>query len=211
MLHVRTVLLGLPPLIRFTGDWLFRIRLARRKLPYTLVPNADGSYPIEFNSEQAPLACNRVSLGPDSDCHGLRRIRIEWRLSEWEVAAARRALLLFRSEMNRSGVARLELGEEDLDARLRASPPLGGHHMGTARMAAADSRGVVDGNCAVFGLPNLFVASSAVFPTSGHANPTLTIVALAVRLAAHLDATLAGAAAGVRPTVRASDPQTETS
>jgi choline dehydrogenase-like flavoprotein len=208
---VRNVLLGLPQLVRFTGDWLFRIRLARRKLPYTLVPNADGSYPIEFNSEQAPLAANRVSLGPDSDCHGLRRIRIDWRLSDWEVAAARRALLLFRSEMNRSGVARLELGEEDLDARLRASPPLGGHHMGTARMAAADSHGVVDGNCAVFGLPNLFVASSAVFPTSGHANPTLTIVALAVRLAAHLDATLAGAAAGVRETVRASDRQTETS
>jgi choline dehydrogenase-like flavoprotein len=53
-------------------------------------------------------------------------------------------------------------------------------------MAASAATGVVDANCAVFDLPNLFVASSAVFPTGGHANPTLTIVALAVRMAAHL-------------------------
>ena len=65
------------------------------------------------------------------------------------------------------------------------SIPLG-HHMGTARMAASPGSGVVDGNCAVFGLPNLYIASSAVFPTCSHANPTLTIVALAVRLAQHL-------------------------
>ena len=191
--HLRNVLTGLPQLVRFSGDWLLRIQLARRKLPYTLVPNADGSYPIELNSEQAPLASNRVSLGQESDCHGLRRVHIDWRLSEWEVDAARRALLLLGSAVNRSGVARLELREEELEERLRASPPLGGHHIGTARMAAAESGGVVDGSCAVFGIPNLFVASSAVFPTSGHANPTLTIVALAVRLAAHLDASLQGA------------------
>lgn len=209
--HLRNVVTGLPQLVRFSGDWLFRIQLARRKLPYTLVPNADGSYPIELNSEQAPMACNRVSLGEGSDCHGLRRVRIEWRLCDWEIAAARRALLLLRSVVNGSGVARLELREADLDERLRASPPLGGHHMGTARMAATPSRGVVDGNCAVFGLPNLFIASSAVFPTSGHANPTLTIVALAVRLAAHLDATLQGATVAVGEAVRASDRPLETS
>jgi len=53
-------------------------------------------------------------------------------------------------------------------------------------MASTPSAGVVDKDCAVFGLPNLYIASSAVFPTSSHANPTLTIVAMALRLAAHL-------------------------
>ena len=57
-------------------------------------------------------------------------------------------------------------------------------------MAATPRSGVVDSNCAVFGLPNLFIASSAVFTTGSHANPTLTIVALAARLAGHLKATL---------------------
>jgi choline dehydrogenase-like flavoprotein len=57
-------------------------------------------------------------------------------------------------------------------------------------MASTPREGVVNKNCAVFELPNLFIASSAVFCTNSHANPTLTIVALAVRLAEHLRATL---------------------
>jgi choline dehydrogenase-like flavoprotein len=62
----------------------------------------------------------------------------------------------------------------------------GGHHIGTTRMSASPRRGVVDADCKVHGLANLHIASSAVFPTSSHANPTLTIVAMALRLAARL-------------------------
>ena len=67
----------------------------------------------------------------------------------------------------------------------------GPHHMGTARMDASPTRGVVDQNCRVHGVRNLFITGSAVFPTSGYANPTLTIVALAVRLGEHLKRELA--------------------
>jgi hypothetical protein len=190
--HLRNVVRGLPQLLRFSGDWLFRIQLARRKLPYTLVPNADGTYPLEFNSEQTPDAANRVTLGDDVDRHGLRRVRIEWRVSEGDVDAACRAFLLLRETLGRSRSCRLEFDEARLRARLGRSVPLGGHHIGTARMAATERAGVVDENCGVFGVPNLHIASSAVFPTSSHANPTLTIVALAVRLAAHLQSRLRG-------------------
>jgi choline dehydrogenase-like flavoprotein len=62
----------------------------------------------------------------------------------------------------------------------------GGHHIGTARMADTAAQGVVDAECQVHGMRNLFVSGSAVFPTSSQANPTLTIVALAVRLAERL-------------------------
>ena len=62
----------------------------------------------------------------------------------------------------------------------------GAHHMGTTRMATSPEFGVVDSNCKVFGIEGLYVAGSSVFPTSGWANPTLTIVALAMRLADHL-------------------------
>ena len=58
--------------------------------------------------------------------------------------------------------------------------------MGTTRMHADPRRGVVDADCRVHGIANLYVAGSSVFPTSGAANPTLTIVALALRLAGHL-------------------------
>lgn len=67
----------------------------------------------------------------------------------------------------------------------------GKHHTGTTRMSEDPKHGVVDENCGVHGISNLFVAGSAVFPTQGHATPTLTIVALAVRLADHLKARLA--------------------
>jgi len=56
------------------------------------------------------------------------------------------------------------------------------HHIGTTRMGSSKKNGVVDKNCKVFGINNLFIAGSSVFPTSGHANPTLTIVALSLRL-----------------------------
>jgi choline dehydrogenase-like flavoprotein len=184
--HVRNVLMGLPQLARFAADYVFRIRLARRKLPYTLVPNADGTYPLEFNSEQIPERENRVTLSEEVDRHGLRRVHIDWRLSESDADSACRGYQLLRETFGRSGVCRLEFDETQLRDRIRRSVPLGGHHMGTARMGTSERNGVVDSNCAVFGVPNLYIASSAVFPTSGYANPTLTIVAMALRLAAHL-------------------------
>ena len=184
--HLRNIATGMPQLVRFAGDWLFQIQLARRKLPYTLVPNADGTFPLEFNSEQTPLASNRITLTRENDRHGLQRVQVSWCLSEADVDSAYRAFHLLRDSLQSSGTCRLEFDAGQLRERIGRSQPLGGHHIGTARMAASPRQGVVDASCAVFGLPNLFVASSAVFPTSGHANPTLTIVALAVRLGEHL-------------------------
>jgi choline dehydrogenase-like flavoprotein len=189
--HLRNVVTGLPQLAKFASDWLFRIQLARRKLPYTLVPNADGSFPVDFNSEQTPLASNRITLSDDVDRHGLRRVHIAWRLSAEDIDSAYRAFQLLRDTLNRSGRARLGFDEQHLGERISRSVPLGGHHIGTARMSASERTGVVDPNCAVFGLPNLYVTSSAVFPTSGDANPTLSIAALAIRLAGHLRSALA--------------------
>jgi choline dehydrogenase-like flavoprotein len=67
----------------------------------------------------------------------------------------------------------------------------GWHHMGTTRMSDCPETGVVDANCRVFGLDNLYIAGSSVYPTAGTANPTLTLVALALRLADRLKYKLA--------------------
>ena len=64
------------------------------------------------------------------------------------------------------------------------------HFMGTTWMHDNPRNGVVDADCRVHGVPNLFIAGSSVFPTGGFANPTLTIVALALRLATHLESEL---------------------
>ena len=73
--------------------------------------------------------------------------------------------------------------------------PIGGHHIGTARMASSAREGVCDANGEVFSVPGLFIAGAAAFPTSSFANPTLTLVALSLRLANHLQR------APVRPAV----------
>ncbi|MFM2290033.1 MAG: hypothetical protein RL684_3176, partial [Pseudomonadota bacterium] len=187
--HLRNVLLGAPQLARFAFQMLFKRVLAQRKLPYTLEPNADGSFPLEFNCEQTPSEASRITLGGERDAGGLPRVHVQWRLAADDIEAARRGFLLLRDALARSGSCTLEFDEAGLAERLRHSVPLGGHHIGCVRMAASAAQGVVDGDCALFELPNLYVASSAVFPTASHANPTLTIVALAMRLADRLKAT----------------------
>jgi len=196
--HLRNVATGLPGLARFAYQWLFLRTLARRKLPYTLVRNRDGSYPIEFNSEQTPLASSRITLGEETDRDGLRRVRVDWRFSADDALAAQRAFLLLRDVLENGSACRLEFDAEQLAASIGRSVPLGGHHIGTARMGATAREGVVDTNGALFELPNVFIASSAVFCTSSHANPTLTIVAMAVRLADHLKRTWGVDGSGAR-------------
>jgi choline dehydrogenase-like flavoprotein len=184
--HLRNVISGIPQLCDFGYQWLFRRYLAKRKLPYTLVPNADGSFPIEFNSEQTPSENSRITLTHDTDQHGLRRVHVDWQIQEDDVAAAQRAFRVLQASVQRTTLCRLEFDEGQLNSVIARSVPIGGHHIGTARMAGSPNAGVVDEQCAVFYLPNLFIASAAVFPTSSHANPTLTIIALSLRLAAHL-------------------------
>jgi choline dehydrogenase-like flavoprotein len=79
----------------------------------------------------------------------------------------------------------------DQDARASALP-MGGHHIGTARMSESPSAGVVNADGRVHHMDNLYVAGSATFPTSGQSYPMLTIVAMALRLAQHLEIRLAG-------------------
>jgi choline dehydrogenase-like flavoprotein len=184
--HLRNVAGDLPALFRFAFTWLFRRVLTRRKLPYTLVPRADGSYPIEFNAEQMPLAANGIRLLGEKDRHGVPLIHIDWHISPAEVESNVRAFHLLRDLVGRHTQARVEYDEATLVDRIRSSVPVPAHHIGTARMAADRRAGVVDRDCRVFGTDNLYIASSATFPTSSHANPTLTIIAMALRLAATL-------------------------
>jgi choline dehydrogenase-like flavoprotein len=192
--HLRNVARGLPTLGHFAFQWLFQRQLATRKLPYTLVKNRDGSYPLEFNSEQTPQASSRITLTDELDRDGLKRVNVDWRVSEEDAQSAQRAFLLLRDVLHQHSWCRLQIDEAGLLSTIRRSVPLGGHHMGTARMATTPRDGVVNRNSAVFEMPNLFIASSAVFCTNSHANPTLTIVAFALRLAEHLKATLHTAA-----------------
>ena len=150
-----------------------------------------GSAPLDSlglttRMESAPNPDSRVTLVRERDALGMRRVQLDWRLSEIDKRSAVRAVEIVGAELGRTGLGRLRL---DVSERERGWPDdlTGGwHHMGTTRMSHDPKRGVVDRNCRVHGISNLFVAGSSVFPTAGSGTPTLTLVALALRLADHL-------------------------
>ena len=142
--------------------------------------------------EQAPNPASRVTLSSEVDALGVPKARVDWRLTEADRHTAQVWTGLLDAEFRRLGVARLGAVE-----RLGALDRLAGpdwaagyeeacHHMGTTRMSTAPRTGVVDADGQVHGVPGLYASGSSVFPTGGYANPTLTIVALALRLADHL-------------------------
>ncbi len=135
--------------------------------------------------EQLPNPDSRVSLSNERDALDLRKIKLDWRLCE----LSRRSLLThIRSlamELGALGIGRMTINIPD-DGIWPEVVNGGAHHMGTTRMHDDPKQGVVDRNCRVHGVDNLYIAGSSVFTTSGAANPTLTLVALTLRLADHL-------------------------
>ncbi len=136
--------------------------------------------------EQAPRHDSRISLSSERDALGIPRASVDWRLSEAERRTARVFTDALDGELRRLGLGRLA-STEWLDGDDWASGFEDAYHpIGTTRMSTDPARGVVDRDCRVHGVEGLYVSGSSVFPTSGYANPTLTIVALALRLAHHL-------------------------
>jgi choline dehydrogenase-like flavoprotein len=146
-----------------------------------------GRLNLIVHVEQAPDPENRVTLGEERDELGLPRARLRWGLGALERHTVERVSRLVAEEFGRLSLGRLRY--EDW-----LPPPAAGwpevsikcHHIGTTRMSDDPRRGVVDRDCRVHGIENLWIAGSSVFPTSGFANPTLTIVALTLRLAGML-------------------------
>lgn len=145
-------------------------------------------YTFLYHAEQAPDPTSAVTLSERCDALGMPRLRIDLRYSEIDARSVVASHAVIDRELRRSGLGRLEYSydEGERAAQVVAQATDGFHQIGTTRMAANSATGVVDRDCRVHGSPNLFVASSAVFPTSSQANPTLLIAALSARLAAHL-------------------------
>jgi choline dehydrogenase-like flavoprotein/nucleoside-diphosphate-sugar epimerase len=161
-------------------------KLAERKFPSIILRSRANLYSIDFHSEQQPNGSSRIRLDTQSDELGVPRIVVDWRYTAGDVDTCRRAIELLATDLEHSGVGRLEYDPGAVEMEMTRYGAYGGHHMGTARMGTDPCSSVVDADCRVHGVGNLFIAGAAVFPTSSQANPTLTIVALALRLAAHL-------------------------
>lgn len=140
-----------------------------------------GPLVVRALGEQVPDWSSRVALSDRRDAGGRRQVSLNWRVNPQDVWQLRRHQELLAERLRRHGMATIV---DCLPAD--GSLPLFGtthHHLGGTRMHADHRRGVVDGDCRVHSAPNLFVVGGSVFPTGGYVNPTLTIIALAVRTA----------------------------
>lgn len=135
-------------------------------------------------SESTPNPDSRVSLTNEKDALGVNRVKLDWRLAAQDREMIKKIRHQLALEFGRANAGRVLLEEDDI------WPPewseYGRHHMGTTRMHTDPRLGVVDVNCRVHDMQNLYVSGSSVFTTYGYAQPTFTIVALALRLADHI-------------------------
>jgi choline dehydrogenase-like flavoprotein len=149
---------------------------------------------VDLAWEQPPLASNRIELDPGGkDAGGMPRAVLHWRLGDHERRTALIALQALGSQLVAADQGRVQIAPWLADERPFPTwdEQAGFHHMGGTRMSSGPQDGVVDGHCRVHGMDNLHVGGSSVFHSCGHANPTFTIVQLALRLADRLAQRLA--------------------
>lgn len=145
-------------------------------------------FTLNHMTEQVPNPDSRVTLSPETDRFGRNRVRLDWRLTEQDIRSIIANQEIVDAELRRIGAGRLII-ERDIE---QIEPKIHGgwHHMGTTRMHTDPGKGVVDQNSKIHETANLYICGPSVFPTVGYANPILTVVALAIRLADHLKALL---------------------
>ena len=173
-------------------------RLAGRLIKHSVGPlfpwlgyrSGRSELTVVLRAEQAPNPESRVTLTDRRDSLGMPRVRLDWRIGELDVRTASELVRAASRAFASSGLGRIEVAEWlergrgwQFDPLVSAHPIGGFHHMGTTRMANDPKSGVTDGFGQIHGLANLFVAGTSLFPTSGWANPTLTMLALALRTA----------------------------
>ena len=190
--HLRNVLLDPGSAVGFAWHMLRDRKLARRKFPSIIVRPRQNIYSLDFHAEQRPSLASRVTLGDSRDRLGMPRLHIDWRYDAGDLETVTRSIDLFAADLERCNLGRIDYDPVSVEREMVRYGAYGGHHIGTARMGADPRTSVVDTDCRVHSVANLYVAGSATFPTSSQANPTLTIVALSLRLADHLRSKLRG-------------------
>ena len=171
---------------RFAANWMTKRILAERKLPSVVLGSEANTFELEFQSEQEPNPESRLTLIADRDRLGMPKLRADWRVTTNDLDSLTRTYGLLAKELERTGTGTLAFDPDTVRDQARQDGALGGHHLGTTRMSDTAADGVVDAECRVHGIDNLHIASGSVLPTSSQANPTLTIVALGLRLADRL-------------------------
>ena len=172
-----------------SGGWRELMSLARfaaSALKLTLSGDRLGTlFSVANHMEQIPNPESRLHLSVHRDRFGVNQLRTDWRIDPFEKSSLCRLHAVVRHRLAAEGAGKLESQLEAL-ADDWSIVPDSAHHMAPTRMHLDPKRGVTDAQGRVHSVQNLFISGNSLLPTSGHANPTLTLVALAIRLAEHL-------------------------
>lgn len=186
--HLGNILRGVPTATREAARFLQARYMLRPRLPGFEISNRAGHYALFYHAEQAPNPTSTVRIGHSRDRLGMLGLRVDLRFGEIDARSVLGSHAVIDRSLRRLGLGQLEykMPEGERSSAVLDQASDGYHQIGTTRMSADSVDGVVDRDCRVHGTPNLFIASSSVFPTSGHANPTLLVAALSARLAEHV-------------------------
>ncbi len=152
-------------------------------------PNEANVFELFTRMEQAPNPDSRITLDSEMDELGVPRASLHWDLTELDKRSMRKIYEIFGEAVGKAGIGRVKMYDflwQANDSEMLNTLGGGWHHMGTTKMHDDPKQGVVDANCKVHGLSNLFVAGSGCCTTAGAPNPTLNLVALSLRLSDHL-------------------------
>lgn len=169
-------------------------KAAKEKMPPPSAKISRG-YELFTRIEQAPNPDSRVTLDSERDALGMPRATLHWELTPLEKRSIRKIHELLGQQVGRAAVGRvrlLDFLQDEKDTSWPDSTGGGWHHMGTTRMGTDPKQSVVDQNGKVHGLANLYCAGASCYVTAAAPNPTLTVVALTLRLSDHLKHTSAG-------------------
>lgn len=170
-------------------------RITGKQVPFTWISSSGwadlpdkskefATFEVQHLIEQFPDPQNRMTLSEEKDKLGCRKVKVDNKLRDNDLSSIRKIQAILKTEFAEAGIGRLVVAPEPCPTN--STPEGSAHHLGTTRMHPDPNQGVVDANCKVHDVSNLYIASGSVFPTGGYANPTLTIIALAIRLADRL-------------------------
>jgi choline dehydrogenase-like flavoprotein len=175
------------------GEFSFRNSLLKFRQIFSplrsLLHSAPPTYELFTRLEQSPNPNSRVYLNEETDELGMNRVTLDWKLTMLEKKSIRKFYEILGQEIGRTGLGRIKIMDWLQDENDSSWPSIlgaGWHHMGTTRMHEDPKKGVIDSDCKIHGVDNLYVAGSSCFSTSGSANPTINLIALSLRLSDHL-------------------------
>lgn len=173
---------------RFVVQFLYQRYWAKPRVPGFFAYSANNTYALHYHAEHSPNPDSRITLSDEKDALGLYRAKIDLKWSARDVDSILQAHDLLATALGQQQIGALTYmyPRSELAAAVIDEAVDGYHQIGTLRMGATPADGVTDSYGKLFGTDNLYIAGSALFPTSGQANPTLPAVALAIRQAKEL-------------------------